>query len=342
MVNVGVVGLGSDWETGFSPALRKLRERIAVRAIYDPVASRAAQVAREWDATVVDGVVAMSERVDLRGFLLLDPGWHGWESLKRLCEPRKPVFIAAGFGRNFSTLRKLEEQVRAAGQTLMPGLSARYTPATCRLRELMATSLGRLQGIKINASLPKPEYAVSPLQTSSVSEAFLHLLDWCRYVVGAAPTQVHAHRLNGSVDAGCYSDRSVTLEFENPQIPATSVKAVLQIRRHSDEESTDLDSGEATRGDQAVESRTEIVCERGTAAITSATEITWNTGKNPVRELLTWERSTVEVMLDLFCRRVVGGLIPLPDLDDVLQGMRVHEAAERSLTTGQPVDLNGN
>ena len=46
-------------------------------------------------------------------------------------------------------------------------------------------------------------------------------------------------------------------------------------------------------------------------------------------------------MLDLFCRRIVGGLIPLPNLADVVQGVRLHEAAERSLTTGQPVDLNG-
>ena len=33
--------------------------------------------------------------------------------------------------------------------------------------------------------------------------------------------------------------------------------------------------------------------------------------------------------------------IRYPDLADVMQGMRLHEAAERSLTTGQPVILNG-
>jgi predicted dehydrogenase len=340
MVNVGVVGLGPGWETRFGPALRKLRERIAVCAIYDPVASRAAQVARQWNATAVDGVVAMSERADLRGFLLLDPGWHGWESLRYLCEPRKPVFIAAGFGRDFSTLRTLHEQVRTSGQTLMPGLSARYTPATCRLRELMATSLGRPQRINIDAYLPMPESTLSPQRRGSVSEGFLHLLDWCRYVVGAAPTQVHAHHLNGYVDSGC-GDRSVTLKFENPRTTAAPVNAVLRIHRQLDEESADLRSAESACFDQAADSRAEVVCERGTAAITSATEITWNVGNGPVREILTWERSTVEVMLDLFCRRIVGGLIPLPDLADVVQGLRLHEAAERSLTTGQPVDLNG-
>ena len=62
-----------------------------------------------------------------------------------------------------------------------------------------------------------------------------------------------------------------------------------------------------------------IHCEHGKAEIASETRIRWQRDlPEPVEETLTSERSKEEIMLDIFCRRVVGGLIPVADLSDIL------------------------
>jgi len=47
-------------------------------------------------------------------------------------------------------------------------------------------------------------------------------------------------------------------------------------------------------------------------------------------ESLDAERNETEVMLDHFSRRIVGGLIPIPTLDDVLRAIDVLVEAELS------------
>jgi hypothetical protein len=81
------------------------------------------------------------------------------------------------------------------------------------------------------------------------------------------------------------------------------------------------------------------VCQRGTATLESGTQIVWQDGDKSVCETLTSERTETEVMLDLFCRRVVGGLIPVADISDVLRGARLLEAARHSLQSGKPVEI---
>ncbi len=46
-----------------------------------------------------------------------------------------------------------------------------------------------------------------------------------------------------------------------------------------------------------------------------------------MREGLATERTETEVLLDHFCRRAVGGLIPVPSLEDFLR-------AKASITLG--------
>ncbi len=47
----------------------------------------------------------------------------------------------------------------------------------------------------------------------------------------------------------------------------------------------------------------EIICEHGSARIRNQTELTWRNGTDAAVEILTTERSEIEVMLDHFCRR---------------------------------------
>jgi hypothetical protein len=86
----------------------------------------------------------------------------------------------------------------------------------------------------------------------------------------------------------------------------------------------------------------EVECERGSATLSSADRITWSADSGPVDETLTSDRPDVEVMLDQFCRRVVGGLIPVADVGDLCRGANLLRVAEESLRTGRTVSLNGD
>jgi predicted dehydrogenase len=382
MVNVGIVGLGPDWDSRFRPALRKLRERIAVRAIYDPVASRAAQIAAEWNVDAVDGLVALSERTDIRALLLLDAGWPGWESVRLLCASGKPVFVLSGLSHDQSALRLLHDRATALGQTVMPAFGLRYTPASCRLRELMATRLGPPTAITVDVALRpsggvaggeaesskrSPQTARSlgtPLrpQSPDTFSPFVGLIDWCRYVVGSSPLRIHAVASNGvaGVDAESsersprpQSARSPRVPAGRSQPPATGGSSVrLEFNGSSDHSAAvraelripallqpSTRSGFVTDVVPPARVRATVVCQRGTATLESGTQIAWQNGDKLVRETLTSERTETEVMLDLFCRRVVGGLIPVADISDVLRGARLLDAARHSMQSGAPVEI---
>ncbi len=93
MVPVGVIGLGPAWESRYLPALRQLRGRIAVRALYDVVPSRAVSAAAEFDARTATGLRALACRPDLRALLVFETGWGGTAALRVLCGGGRPFFV---------------------------------------------------------------------------------------------------------------------------------------------------------------------------------------------------------------------------------------------------------
>jgi predicted dehydrogenase len=326
MVNVGIIGLGPVWETRYAPVLDKFRKRIAVCAIFDPVADRAQQVAAEYGAQAVQGILALLERDDVRSVLLLDTAWHGQESLRLICSRNKPAYLSGNWGTDAGQLQQLHERSRAAGLTLMPEFGRRYTPATGRLQELMATRIGRPRKIMIDATGEFGEPG-----TGSAREFLTGLLDWCQYILRMPAVCLQAKPLNSPADGG-FPDCLITLEFCQPRSHGDRPVAELRVRnRRSDEEFGHKDV-----------LRHEIVCDSGNAIIESGATISWSTGSSPITESLTADRSAVEVMLDHFCRRVVGGLIPVADVGDVCRSVAMAEAAEQSLRTGQAVSLNGS
>ncbi|MGH7128519.1 MAG: Gfo/Idh/MocA family oxidoreductase, partial [Planctomycetaceae bacterium] len=155
MVRVGIVGTGAAWETRYRPALERLKSRIAVRAVYDPVACRAEQVAEELHTQPADGLCTLLDRPDVRAVLVLDAGWQEDVPLRFAFERKKPVYLAGSLGENLERLKHVHAWAQEAGVALMPEFSRRYTPASARLQELLATRLGRPQRIDVDAVLPE-------------------------------------------------------------------------------------------------------------------------------------------------------------------------------------------
>lgn len=326
-VNVGIIGAGPIWESRYRPALEALKKRLRVRAVHDWVAARAEQVAADLDAQPVQGIRSLIERPDIQAVLLLDPGWYGYEPLRLLATLRKPAFLAGSLGQNAELLCELHEQARADGLILMPEFSLRHTPATSRLQELMATRLGRPGDIRVEAVAPDPADA-DAVPGQSGDDLLIGLLDWIRYIAGRAPQSVSAERV--ASDEG--EIHRILIEFRKPA--GDVARSELRIRRR-----TECAPSGSTCGSASLWLQQEVNCERGVAEIRGSSQIAWANGNGRHEETLTSERSEIELLLDLFCRRVVGGLVPVADLRDVCRGLTLADAVARSRESGSPVSL---
>jgi predicted dehydrogenase len=333
MVNVGIIGLGPVWETRYAPVLKKLCGRIRVCAVYDPVASRAQQAAADFDAEPSQGMLALLERPDVKAVLLLGCDWHGRVPHSFILASRKPAYISGSLGEDLQLLGRLHESALANGLTLMPEFSWRYTPATGRLQELLATRLGRPRRICIEAVAPRPEDPqIVPGQGPGV-DFLVGLFDWCRYILRAAPQSLQAAPASpGPEETGgdCRS-RAITIAFR----ATAGDPPVAELRIH--------EGGPAGNGasNHCSPAKFQVTCERGEAVLESVAQISWSGEAGTATESLVSERSTVEVMLDHFCRRVVGGLIPVADVADACRSIHLAQAVEQSLRTGLPIPLNG-
>lgn len=332
MINVGIIGLGPHWEVRYRSALDSLRSRIRISAVYDPVAGKAEQAAREVGAVAYQGLTSLA-RSSVRALLLLDPSWHGPQTLALLYTAGKPIYVAGTLGSDAVSLRRLHDTSAAGGLTLMPELSRRYAPTTHRLQELMATRIGRPRRITVEASLGAQQDSTLDPHTVEVDH-LIGLLDWCRYIAGSNPVSVLS-RNGGTSPAAASPSHSIEIEFAKRRGGGSGTVAQLRIHNPPG------DTVAASRG-RSVAFRQEIECERGTAVVTSPVEIAWASDDSSCTEQLTGDRPDVEVMLDHFARRVVGGLIPVADLGDVYRCLALIRAAEESRRTGLPVVLNGS
>ncbi len=299
-VNLGLVGLGPSWESRFRPALAKLASKLHVVAVYDNVVSRAEQAARETGARVVGGVAALADRANVHALLLLDSGWQGAATLRLLSERQKPLLLAAKLEIPPFELQQLHENAVSHGLTIMPAFPRRCTPASNRLQELLATQLGRPLRAEIAIS-PTSLHAI-PFATDadfggiapSPPDPLLEWIDWCHYLFRASPQQVTRR-----------GDRQgLRLDFpplssNEPRFAELSLCPTAPI------------PGQPTLDE------VRLSCERGEARLIGPAAVEWTSDGNTQSEELTAERTETEVLLDHFCRRVVGGLIPVPTLEDL-------------------------
>ena len=333
MINLGIVGLGPVWESRYRPVLEKLQHRVRIRAVFDPVASRCEEVAATLRAAPYQGVLALLTHADIRGILVLDSSWYGNVLIHFLRQARKPVYIAGSLGEDWDELSRLRSLVESEGLLVMPEFSRRFTPATCRLHELIATRLGRPQHIAIDAVPPPPDSADAIPGQKAGTDFLVGLLDWCRYVVRLTTIRLEARPLDPATPDAPHHHVAIEFGDGREHGPARST-AELRVRHYDA-------ASDKTRPAGPYLSFT-IICEKGEAVIEGPAHIRWTvTGGETATESLTADRSEVEVMIDHFCRRLVGGLIPVADISDVCRCLRLVHATKQSLATAAPIPLNG-
>lgn len=331
MLNIGVVGLGPEWEHRYRPALAKLGRRLAVRCVQASIVSQAEQAAAELGCDVAPGLLSLMERDDVQALLVLDTAWYGTVPAQFACQVGKPAFLASRLAHCVREADQLLRQAAQTGVALMPDFGHRYTPATSRLRELIATRLGRPQKLVVDVEATSPSGSASAHSAKfAVSDAARDVLavalDWSVNLVGSLPVAVRAQRNHSPADG-----LEMRVEFRRPSAGGIAPTALIRLDPRSS-------SGSANDSDTSLVLKANVECIHGTALLAGPHDVTWtlaagistgtSTGEGVV-ESLTSDRPGIEVMLDHFCRRVVGGLIPVPTLDDLCRAFQLVDSALR-------------
>lgn len=330
MLNVGLIGLGPEWEHRYKPALAKLRQRLRVRSVFAPVAAHAEQAAAELECEVSSGLLALIEREDVRALLILDTAWYAGVPAEFACQVGKPAFLAGRFDLRLPIADRLLRKAAETGVTLMPDFAHRYTPATSRLRELVASRLGRPQSIVVECSSP-PVPSDGDARIAA-KDALAVTLDWCTNLVGTAPVAVETVTESGGggtteKSAPAAEERpghvqcspvEIRVEFRRPAAGGEQAVAWIRLAEH-----VPLPAPLADASGTSMGLRARVQCVNGTAWLEGPRQVTWESGSERSAESLTSDRPDVVVMLDHFSRRVVGGLIPVPTLDDLCRAFEL-------------------
>jgi predicted dehydrogenase len=327
-LGLGVVGLGRLWEARHRPALGRLGDRFRVAAVYDQVPIRAERVARELGCAAAEGLRALVERPDVDAVYALSPQWFGLHAAELACRAGKPTYLGLPVAGDLSGLEALAHLADVRGTPVFPELPRRFYPATIRLRELLATTLGRPNLVLGQARTfgfdryadPGPNTQLAP--ASALIDPGGNLVDWCRVVLGGEPTA--ATGLSGASEA---EFTSLALEFPGGRL------AQMNIARY------DRDRwGEASRF--LPQPGFQVFAERGVAWVEMPDRIAWTDADGPREERLPSEPTVGERLNLAFERLVRGGSPPAATLDDALAVARVVEALRRSRDEGRRVTLD--
>ena len=211
-LRVGLIGLGDQWESRHRHALRAMSDRFEVCAICCEVAQRSAMAAQEFGAAPIDGFRAMLERNEIDAVLSLASDWVGPLPILAACEAGKAVYSTGAFDLVPEQVDELRRRVDASGVAFMTESPRRYAPATTRLKELIATRLGRPRLIFCHQRLSVEQQANRLRRGKYCPVAWrnlMELIDWVSYLVGRSPNSVSSARyLRGNP------------EFENGKLAA--------------------------------------------------------------------------------------------------------------------------
>jgi predicted dehydrogenase len=339
-LRVGVIGLGKAWEARHAPALRALADRFEVRAFCDPVAHRAQEIAQRWPARACDSFRTLTNGDDVDAVLLLSARWYGVLPILAACDAGKAIYCSAALDLDTSEAAEVRRRVREAGIAFMAEFPCRLAPATLRLKELMATRLGRPRLLFCNRR--HTAQAASSRPYSADMRQLIEMVDWCRDVVGVEASSVvgasHASAEVGACEAGGKDYQSpkdylvMTLDFSPPG--QVGVGPVAQIA---------CGSYVAPQWHEAAAFRRpadlQVVCQRGIAFLDLPHTLVWFDEAGQHSELLDHDRPVGEQLLLHFHRQVSSLVLKTSSLEDAYRALTIVDRAQESYAQGHRIEL---
>ena len=316
-IRVGVIGAMHPAE--INPLMATLGPRMRLSCVHEPVALMAARVSEEAGVPAVGSLTKLATRRGMQAAIVhqtggpLSVGLHACRPLLKADLPTLwlpdafdagaivPGLSSGGLRRNDSgDTPRMDPAVAEVwrdvarlddANLLCPALTHRFDGATLRLRELVAGSLGPVLAV---------EAAIHDLGDREVRQEHAMVaraLDWARWI-----GYPRLERINDET-AG------KTWRMSSAAGPAATVTVVAAPKDARDE----------IEYDASHQIRRHINCERG-EAIVDGGGLRWRPadGDAWTEVDLSEERPALAVIADLFARRVIGGLVPTPSVDDVL------------------------
>lgn len=328
-LRIGIIGVGAAWESRHLPALRALADRFEVCAVCDPVQHRAVQVAQPFGASVYDGYRALMDREDIDAVLLLSAHFYGATPIFAACEYGKAIYCAAALELEDDQAAVLRERVQEAGIAFMAEFVCRLSPATLRLKELLATRLGAPQLLFCNRRKSSPTKSENG---DHCARDLVELVDWCRYVVDANPTSLLAtSHLSPTTLFNDYF--AVSLDFSPNAEVGVGPVAIIGCGNYVPEE---FDESLSYRRPADL----KVVCERGIAFIDLPSTVAWFDGAGQHLEKLEHDRNVGEQLLLHFHRAVQSLVLKSSSLEDAHRAITITNQAKTSCRTGQRIFCN--
>lgn len=293
-VKLGLVGTGTGIVGQVSSALIR-QGKLLLTEVFDPCLVSAKIDADEVAAKSSPSLDGMLRRTS--GIIVADVKWMGVEPMVRAAGLQRPalLLLAAVATLKPKELARLRHLADLASTLVMPELPLRWGRSTLRLRELNATKLRGIEEMHLTCRC----------RSGSVQE--LLVFDWCINVVQSECLFVLTDANTGSV----------RLQFLRKQQDGSPVTVHIHFQPAENDDSSS--------SFPIVESR--VRCVRGSVHITSEFHLEWNqSGEASQAESLQTDRSSGELMYDLFGRRLVGGLVPVPDVSDLLRAHALRAA----------------
>ncbi len=339
-LRVGLIGLGDQWQTRHRPALRALSDRFEVRAVCCEVNEKSRKVAEEFKAVPMDGFRALVERDDIEAVLALSPEWYGPLPILAACEAGKAVYSSAALDVSPSLALEIRTRIEQSGVAFMAELPRRHSPATIRLKELIATRLGKPRLLFCHERMPMESQSNSLRRGDYCPLVWRYLMeqvDWCRYLVDSDAESVISaiHEQHDQTVDLYYQMVSLTFFPLPAGGPLAGVRPQAQIsvghyipQRWSDALSFKRPSS------------IQVVCENGIAFVDLPAGLTWFDEAGQHTESLDTERSVGEQMLLRFHRAVTSFIRKTSDPEDAYRAMKVVVSAHESARTGNRIRLS--
>jgi predicted dehydrogenase len=274
----------------------------------------------------------MVERPDVDVIYLVSRQWFGLHPAHLACAAGKAIYCGLPLAGDLAELETLTRRVDESGIVFMPEFARRCYPATLRLKELLATSLGpprlilghsRLFGFDRYA-LPGPTTQIAPAPL--LLDPGSYLLDWCTFVFQSLPVTVsRSHSVILPSEAGDTPEP----DFESfiADFPGGATAQIAYGRYHRGK------WGEATRFLPA--SGFQVFGERGAAWLEMPERIQWYDASGTHEERLPLEPTAGDVLNDQFHRLVRKGQSMAPTIHDALKIARlVQDLKQRHLESG--------
>jgi len=351
-LRVGLVGLGDSWRQRYAPALRALADRFEVRGVCDQVGHLADLAAGELHATAVDGYWTLARREDIDAILVLSSQWFAALPIVAACESGKDIYCAAGLVLSPGEPSEIKRRVERAGVAFTTGFPRRQAPATLRLKELIATRLGRPRLVFCHRRSVAEPFGVSPggmkknadgktagASKDSAARELVELVDWCRYVVGSRPVSVtgivHPHECESGQEK--YQMMSLAFADNDANSDDANSAGIGPIAQISHGRYFPAGWNEAMNYRPLAE--LQVACEHGVAFVDLPSTLVWFDEAGRHQESLDSERPVDEQLLMQFHRAATSLVRKTSDLEDAFLADHIVQQAQISYTQGKRIEL---